>query len=67
MDYIDLAKGSSGPEDFTARASRFLGDLVKRLTRAGEQSREVPGSLDSRSLRQLRLMKGPRTGLRGKH
>ena len=66
MDYISLAKVSDGSKGFTVHASRSLGDLFKRLTKAREQSGEVPESLDSRSLRQLRLMKGPRTGLRGK-
>ena len=66
MYYIDQAKGFNGSKVFSARASRSLGDLFKRLTRAREQSEEIPESLDSRSLRQLRLMKGPRTGLRGK-
>jgi hypothetical protein len=66
MDYIDRVKGSNGSKGFPARTSRSLSDIVKRLIRAGEQSREVPDSLDSQSLRQLRLMKGPRTGPRGK-
>jgi hypothetical protein len=66
LDYIDRVKGSKGSKGFSARTNRSLNDVVKRLIRAGEQSREVPDSLDSQSLRQLRLMKGPRTGLRGK-
>lgn len=66
MDYIDRVEASNKSKGFTAHASRSLDDIVKRLIKAGEQSREVPDSLDSQSLRQLRLMKGPKTGLRGK-
>ena len=66
MDYIDRVEAFNKSKGFTARASRSLDDIVRRLIKAGEQSREVPDSLDSQSLRQLRLMKGPKTGLRGK-
>ncbi len=63
MEYINKSKK---PERFRALAAKTvqtLSDFGKDLLRAREQAKEIPGSLSPQSLRQLRLMKGSRTGL----